>query len=95
MTPYGVLVINLGNATTVPKQLLYGTGGALTMAHRDDQIQVGMGEVKSFTTVSAADGDLADGDNVLEEKWFMKANFKGNNTIFSNVATLVTKRLMT
>lgn len=95
MTPYGVLVINLGNATTNAKQLLYGTGGALTMAHREDMIKVRMGEAVNFITATADDGDISTGDELLEEKWFIKANTKGNNTIFSNVANLVTKRLMT
>lgn len=95
-TPYGVLVINAGASFSNSKQLLYGTGGALTMAYREDQIEVDMGEMVSQTTYAgpSADLDLSANDPVLAKTWYIYAQTKGKNGIYSNVASLVTKRLM-
>lgn len=95
-TPYGVTVINLGAAATDPKQLLYGTAGAPTMAFRDDQIDVGMGEYTSKVTYTedSADLDVVTGDSMLEKTWYIYAQTKGKNGIFANVASLVFKQLM-
>ena len=95
-TPYGVTVINLGAAATDPKQLLYGTAGAPTMAYRDDQIDVGMGEYTSKVTYTevSADLDVVTGDSMLEKTWYIYAQTKGKNGIFANVASLVKKQLM-
>ena len=95
-TPYGVTVINLGAAATEAKQLLYGTAGAPTMAYREDQIEVGMGEYTSKVTYSedSADLDVTNGDSMLEKTWYIFAQTKGKNGIFANVASLVSKQLM-
>jgi hypothetical protein len=94
-TPYGVTVINLGDAASDPKQLLYGTAGVPTMAYREDQIEVDMGEMTSVVTYSGSDDlDITDGDEMLEKTWYMYAQTKGKNGIFSNVASLVKKQLM-
>lgn len=95
-TPYGVTVINLGAAATDAKQLLYGTAGAPTMAYRDDMIEVGMGEYTSKVTYTedSADLDVQTGDQMLEKTWYIFAQTKGKNGIFSNVASLVSKQLM-
>lgn len=94
-TPYGVVVINLAETATDPKQLLYGTAGVPTMAYREDQIEVKMGEMTSVVTYSgSADLDIVSGDEMLENTWYMYAQTKGKNGIFSNVASLVSKQLM-
>lgn len=95
-TPYGVTVINLGDAASDPKQLLYGTAGVPTMAYREDQIEVEMGEMTSTVTYEGAspDLDIQDGDPMLEKTWYMYAQTKGKNGIYSNVASLVKKQLM-
>ena len=95
-TPYGVTVINAGAAFTNPKQLLYGTAGVPTMAYREDQIEVGMGEITSTGTFdeSSDDLDLAVGDAILNKTWYISAQTKGRNGIFSNVAALVSEQLM-
>lgn len=94
-TPYGVTVINLGEAASDPKQLLYGTAGVPTMAYREDQIEVDMGEMTSVVTYEGStDLDVTDGTEMLEKTWYMFAQTKGKNGIFSNVASLVKKQLM-
>jgi len=95
-TPYGVTVINMGTAATNPLQVIYGTAGVLTMAYRVDQIEVDMGEMVSSVTYSGStDLDIADGDAMLQKTWYMSAQTKGKNGIFANVASLITKRLVT
>jgi hypothetical protein len=95
-TPYGVTVINLGASATNPKQLLYGTGGAPTMAFRDDMIETDMGEFTSRVTYTeeSADLDVVNGDSMLEKTWYIYAQTKGKNGIFANVAELVSTQLM-
>ena len=94
-TPYGVLVINLGDAADNVKRLIYGTAGAPTMAYREDQVNVDMGEIVSTGTASATDLDIAISDAVLDKTWYMSADMKGKNGIFSDVQSLVTAGLMT
>ena len=95
-TPYGVTVINLGAAVTDPKQLIYGTAGAPTMAFREDMIDVGMGEYTSKVTYTeeSSDLDIDTGDAMLEKTWYIYAQTKGKNGIFANVASLVSTQLM-
>lgn len=95
-TPYGVTVINLGSSADDVKRLIYGVAGVPTMAYREDQIEVDMGEFVSRTTYSEAspDLDLENGDPLLAKSWYIYAQTRGKNGIFSNVASLVTKRLM-
>lgn len=94
-TPYGVTIINLGASVSNPKQLLYGTAGAPTMAFRDDLIEVGLGEYTSRVTYTeaSADLDVENGDEMLEKTWYVYAQTKGKNGIFANVASLVKKQL--
>lgn len=96
-TPYGVLVINLGDAVTNPKQLLYGTAGVPVMAFREDQIEVDMGEYVTpvLYAGASADLDVEPGDSMLEKSWYISAQTKGKGGIFSNVAGLVFSKLMT
>lgn len=95
-TPYGVTIINMGAAAANPLQIIYGTGGALTMAYREDQIEVDMGEMVSNVTYSGStDLDVVNGDLMLEKTWYMYAKTKGKNGIFDNVQSLITKRLVT
>lgn len=100
-TPYGVTIINLGAAADNAKRLIYGTAGAPTMAFREDQIQVDMGEYVGRVTYDdgesgAGDDDLdiTHGDAMLEKTWYISAQTKGKNGIFSNVQPLVSTRLM-
>jgi len=100
-TPYGVLIINLGAAADNTNRLLYGTAGAPTMAFRDDEIEVDMGEyVGAVTYDDGADGagdddlDITHGDAMLEKTWYMYAQTKGKNGIFANVQPLVKTQLM-
>lgn len=95
-TPYGVLVINAGSAFADPKQMIYGVGGALTMAYREDQVEVDMGEVTSLTTFNgaSADLDLDPGDNVIKKTWYISAQTKGKNGIYSDVSPLVKEQKM-
>lgn len=100
-TPYGVTVINLGASADDAKRLIYGTGGAITMAFREDQIEVGMGEmVNEVTYDDGASGsgdddlDITHGDAMLEKTWYIYAQTKGKNGIFSDVQALVSTRLM-
>jgi len=93
-TPYGVLVINLGSAADDAKRLIYGTAGVPTMAYREDKVNVGMGEIVSTGTASATDIDISSGDAVLDKTWYIFAETKGKNGIFSNVQSLVSTRLM-
>jgi hypothetical protein len=100
-TPYGVTVINMGAAADNVKRLIYGTGGALAMAFREDMIEVGMGEYVGSTTYDDGasgsgddDLDITHGDAMLEKTWYMYAQTKGKNGIFDDVATLVSTRLM-
>lgn len=95
-TPYGVTIINMGSAATNPLQIIYGTAGALTMAYRVDQIEVDMGEMTSQVVYSGStDLDISNGDAMLQKTWYMSAQTKGKNGIFANVATFITKRLVT
>lgn len=100
-TPYGVTVINLGAAADDAKRLIYGTGGAITMAYREDMIEVDMGEYVSSTTYDDGasgsgddDLDITHGDAMLEKTWYMYAQTKGKNGVFSDVQSLVSTRLM-
>lgn len=93
MTPYGVLVINLGAAADDAKRLIYGTGGALSMAYREDQIEVGMGNMVTKTTAAATSLDVTLGDDMLDDTWYMYAQTKGKNGIFTDVASLVSTQL--
>lgn len=100
-TPYGVTVINMGSAADNVKRLIYGTGGALSMAYREDLVEVGMGDYTS--TVTYDDGasgsgdndlDITHGDAMLEKTWYIFAQTKGKNGIFADVQSLVSTRLM-
>ena len=100
-TPYGVTVINMGSAADNAKRLIYGTGGALAMAFREDQIEVGMGEYVGSTTYDdgasgsgSDDLDITHGDAMLEKTWYIYAQTKGKNGIFADVQSLVKTRLM-
>lgn len=100
-TPYGVTVINLGAAADNAKRLIYGVAGVPTMAFRGDMIEVDMGEYVAPVTYDdgesgAGDDDLdiSHGDAMLEKTWYISAQTKGKNGIFSNVQTLVSTRLM-
>lgn len=100
-TPYGVTIINLGAAADNVKRLIYGTAGALTMAFREDMIEVDMGQYVGRTTYDDGasgsgddDLDITHGDAMLEKTWYISAQTKGKNGIFSNVQPLVSTRLM-
>lgn len=95
-TPYGVRVINATGLFSNEKQMIYGVGGVPTLAYREDQIKVDMGEIVSKGTFSgaSADLDLEPNDPILEKTWYISAQTKGKNGIFSNVAPLVFKKLM-
>lgn len=100
-TPYGVTVINMGAAADNVKRLIYGTGGALAMAFREDMIEVGMGEYVGSTTYDdgasgsgSDDLDITHGDAMLEKTWYIYAQTKGKNGIFADVQSLVSTRLM-
>lgn len=95
-TPYGVLVLNAGAAFSDTKQMVYGTGGALTIAYREDLLDTDMGEMVSQTTFAgpSADLDLDPGDPVLAKSWYMYAQTKGKNGIYSNVQSLITQKKM-
>jgi len=100
-TPYGVTVINMGAAADNVKRLIYGTGGALSMAFREDLIEVGMGEYVGSTTYDDGasgsgddDLDITHGDAMLEKTWYIYAQTKGKNGIFADVQSLVSTRLM-
>jgi len=93
-TPYGVTVINLGDSAVNPLQLIYGVAGVPTLGYREDMIDVGMGEMTSTGVYSGyTDLDLEDGDPILNKTWYMYAQTKGRNGIFSNVASLVSQQL--
>jgi len=100
-TPYGVLVINLGAAADNAKRMIWGTAGALTMAFRDDMIEVDMGEMVNTTTyddgasgAGADDLDISHGDPMLEKTWYISAQTKGKNGIYADVQSLVKTQLM-
>lgn len=94
-TPYGVTVINLADAADNTNRLIYGTAGAPTVAYREDMIDVDMGQYVNTVTHSGADDiDITAGDNLLEKTWYMKAETKGKNGIFSDVQSLVSTQLM-
>ena len=100
-TPYGVVVINLGAAADNAKRLIYGTAGAPVMAFRGDMIETDMGEYVAPVTYDdgesgAGDDDLdiSHGDAMLEKTWYISAQTKGKNGIFSQVQSLVSTRLM-
>lgn len=94
-TPYGVTIINMGSAATNPLQIIYGTAGALTMAYREDMIEVDMGEMTTQTTSGVIDLDLVAISPMLQKTWYMSAQTKGKNGIYANVASLITKQLVT
>lgn len=96
-TPYGVTLINLEGTEDVSTRIIEGLGGVPTMAYREDQINVDMGEVTSFGTYSSstADLDLTQGDEIISKQWYILAETKGRNGIFSNVAPLVVKHTAT
>lgn len=95
-TPYGVLVINATGVFADEKQMIYGTGGALTVAYRDDLIETDMGETVSIGTYAgaSADLDLDPSDPILEKTWYMYAKTKGKNGIYTNVQPLISKQKM-
>lgn len=100
-TPYGVTIINLGGAADNAKRLIYGTAGAPVMAFRGDMIEVDMGEYVAPVAYDDgesgegdADLDISHGDMMLEKTWFISAQTKGKNGIFSKVQPLVSTRLM-
>lgn len=94
-TPYGVTIINLGAAADDSKRLIYGTAGALTIAYREDQINVDMGEmVTTSASVGATDLDMTLDDPMLLKTWYISAQTKGRNGIFANVQSLVSTQLM-
>lgn len=94
-TPYGVTIINLGAAADNAKRLIYGTAGALTMAYREDQIEVDMGEyVTTGASVGATDLDMVLNDPMLEKTWYMSAQTKGKNGIYADVQSLISTQLM-
>lgn len=100
-TPYGVTVINMGAAADNAKRLIWGTGGALAMAFREDQIEVGMGEFVGTTTYDDGaagagpdDLDIDHGDAMLEKTFYMFAQTKGKNGIYADVQSLVSTQLM-
>lgn len=101
-TPYGVTIINLGTAADNAKRMIWGTAGALTMAYREDLVNVDMGEIVSTDTYDdgeAGEGDddldLTHGDPLIRKTWYISADTKGRNGIFSNVQSLVSTQLMT
>lgn len=96
--PHGVFILDLsGIAGVNAKQLMYGVGGVPTLGYREDKIEVGMGHIISTGTYdeTSPDLDLEDGDPILRDQYYMKAQTVGRNGIFSNVASLVKKQLMT
>lgn len=95
--PHGVYVIDLSGVPGVDaKQLMYGVAGVPTLGYREDKIEVGMGHIISTGTYDevSPDLDLEDGDAILRDQYYMKAQTIGRNGIFSNVASLVKKQLM-
>lgn len=93
-TPYGVTIINLGDAADNTNRLIYGTAGVPTMAYREDQVKVEMGEMTNTVEYDGAtDLDLTDGTRMIEKTWYMLAQTKGKNGIFSNVQSLVKTQL--
>lgn len=89
-TPYGVTVINLGDAAQDSAQVIWGTAGAPVLAYREDKIEVNMGQYVGETNYSGyTDIDLEDGDPVLKETWFAYAKTLGKNGVFSHVKPLV------
>lgn len=98
-TTFKALGVNIINGTGVwsdEKQMLWGVGGAPTMAYREDEVAVDMGQMKSISTYSGAssDLDLANGDTVLKNTYFISAQTKGKNAIFADVQSLVTQGKM-
>lgn len=95
--PHGVFVIDMTGVTGVEdKQLMYGVAGVPTLGYREDKIEVGMGHIMSTGTYTedSPDLDLENGDAILRDQYYMKAQTIGRNGIFSNVASLVKKQLM-
>lgn len=100
-TPYGVTIVDLGEAADDPKDMIFGTAGVPTLGYREDKIDVGMGEMTDLTTYDdGADGagpddlDITHGDKLLSKTWYLYANTKGKNGIFSNVQSLVAHQKM-
>lgn len=99
VTNFKALGVNIINGTGVwsdEKQMLWGVGGAPTMAYREDDVQVDMGQMRTVGTYSGAssDLDLANGDTVLKNTYFISAQTKGKNAIFADVQALVTQGKM-
>lgn len=95
-TPFGVTLVDLNGVTGVDnKQLIYGVAGVPTLGYREDKMEVGMGYIDSVTTYTetSPDLDLVNGDKILQNQFYMKAQTVGRNGIFSNVASLVKKQL--
>lgn len=100
-TPHGVRVINMGSAADNVKRLIWGTGGALSMAYREDMIETDMGEYVGSTTYDdgasgsgSDDLDITHGDAMLEKTWYMYAQTKGKNGVYADVQSLVSTQLM-
>ena len=93
-TPYGVFVINLGDSADNVKRLIWGTAGVPVMGYREDQVKVDMGEYRSTTLATATDLDIVATDPLLTKTWFMSAQTKAKNTIFSYNQALVSTQLM-
>lgn len=66
------------------------------MAYREDDVAVDMGQMRTVSTYSGAssDLDLANGDTVLKNTYFISAQTKGKNAIFADVQALVTQGKM-
>ena len=93
-TPYGVTVINLGDAAADAKQLIYGTIGATTMCFNKNEIKADMGEFMGTTTATATDLEVGIGDELLERTWYVSVSTVTKNKVFANVKTLVSSQLM-
>lgn len=95
-TPFGVNLIDLNGVTGVnAKQLIYGVAGVPTLGYREDRMEVGMGYIESVGTYTetSPDLDLSNGDPILRNQYYIRAQTVGRNGIFSNVASLVKQQL--
>ena len=93
-TPYGVCVINLGEASDNPKRVIFGTAGVPVRAFREDKIKVDVGTMVSEVTAGENDLDITTGDNLISQKSYMLAQTKGKNGIYNNVSQLVSSQLI-
>lgn len=93
-TPYGVAIIDLGEAATNANTLIYGTAGVPVLGYREDKVKVDMGEIQSSVTAPSNSIDVTAGDEMIETVWFFSAETKGKNGVFSNNAALVKSGLM-